>query len=67
MRKHTITFELPEDQPELDLVQMAPGMHAALNEFSMFLRNGVKYEGKPWEDIRKEFYDILNTYKVDLD
>lgn len=71
--KATFEFDLPEDQHEYDIMNQASKMQRFLWEFSEQLRAWQKYDHqfKDADDalnqIREEFYKLLNNYEVNID
>ena len=50
--KHTITFNLPDDQWSLDIHMKAPDLAAAVDDFDNLLRRTTKYgDFTPFEDL----------------
>lgn len=69
MSKATLTFTLPEEQEEFELANNAANMHSALTDLYNLYRNNVKYGGDPnttWEEVRTQFFEILNENDVEL-
>ena len=71
--KAIFEFNLPKDQHEYDVMNQASKMQRFLWEFSEQLRSWQKY-GHQFKDanhaveqIRAEFYTLINNYEVNLD
>lgn len=70
MPKVTISFNLPEERSEYELTNNADKLSSIIYEFTQLVRNKTKYatgeEKDPtWEDIRTEWWRILNEEKYD--
>ena len=50
--KHTITFNLPDDKPDLMLAMYADKFHSALHDIQAEIRNKLKH-GEPSEETRE--------------
>jgi molecular chaperone GrpE (heat shock protein) len=65
MAKGTLTFDLPEEQTEFDMVNRAADMWAVLDNLDQELRSHLKYASHPeWhgetvEEIRKILLDAM--------
>lgn len=73
MPKATITFDLPEDQRQYEVMNQANKMLQCLWDISEALRTWERY-GHQFKDandavskIREDFYRTLNTYEVNID
>ena len=68
-----MTFNLPEDQAEIDFAVQGGRMYSALWDISQELRTLWKYEElsdeefKIVERIRNKFYEILDENQIKLD
>jgi hypothetical protein len=71
--KAILEFNLPEDQHEYDVVLQAQKMQSFLWEFSQQLRSWRKYHhdfkdaNDALDQIRDEFYRLLNQHSVNID
>ena len=73
MSKAIFEFNLPEEQDEYDIMNQASRMQRVLWDLSEALQSWQKY-GHQFKDandaveqIRAEFYIILNNYEVNID
>ncbi|NDD84128.1 hypothetical protein EBZ38_07620 [bacterium] len=70
--KAILEFNLPEEQSEYELYANAGNLNSALFEFANHLRSKIKYENlsdveyRIYDEIRKEFYSILEQNEVNL-
>lgn len=62
--KATLSFSLPDEKEEFDIIYKALETHSALSEFDNFLRRKIKYDEnadvKIYEEIREEFYKYFS-------
>lgn len=71
--KAKLEFNLPEDRPEFDMYRQAPQMRLVLETLEQHLRSKIKYEDLPateyniYDEIRDEFYRLMEHYDVTLD
>lgn len=68
MPKVTITFNLPEEESELNLCRKAGALYSAIYEYTNTLRNKTKYgDGKKvdWEEVRTEWWEVLKAESID--
>ena len=70
MPKVTITFQLPEEKHEHDLMLKAGSLATIIYDFTQLCREKTKYatgeEKDPtWEDIRTEWWRILGEENYD--
>jgi hypothetical protein len=71
--KAILEFNLPEDQHEYDVVLQAQKMQSFLWDFSQQLRSWRKYHhdfkdaNDALDQIRDEFYKLLNEHEVNLE
>ena len=69
MPKVTLTFNLPEEESELQLVRDASKLASIIYEFTCLCRNKTKYgsdkDQEQWEVVRDEWWKILNEAKYD--
>jgi hypothetical protein len=66
--KAILKFNLPEDALQYRHAFHAEDLAIALWEVSQYLRGVDKYNtGDDIEKIRENFYDILNSYDINLD
>jgi len=71
--KATLTFTLPEEQVEFDTAIQANAAKSMLWDFSQQLRSWQKYHNdfKDANDalnqIREEFYRLINEHNVNID
>lgn len=71
----TFTFNLPEDKEDLKTFSNAQDYKLALWEIEQYLRNKTKYppdsikdeELKAYNNVRMEFYKILQARNLDID
>lgn len=70
--KAILEFNLPEDQEQYSTCWNASDMKLALWDIGNLLRNKTKYaelspeEDKVWNEVRDEFYKILNEYSLEI-
>lgn len=73
MAKATLSFNLPEEQREYNVVSQANKLQSCLWDFSQQLRSWRKYHNDfksgddALEKITETFYDIINQHRVDID
>ncbi len=70
MPQVTIKFNLPEEQSEYNLHCNVSKYASVIYDFTQLIREKTKYatgeEKDPsWEDIRTQWWDILNEEKID--
>lgn len=71
--KATFEFNLPEDEHEYEIMSKSAKSHSFLWEFSQQLRNWQKYghnftdSNDALDNIRKEFYRLLDNHEVKID
>ena len=71
--KATLEFNLPEDQREYEVMNQASKMQSFLWDFSQQLRSWYKYHhdfkdaNDALNQIRDEFYRLLNNHEVNID
>lgn len=71
--KATFEFNLPEDQREYEVMNQASKMQSFLWDFSQQLRSWYKYHhdfkdaNDALNQIRDEFYRLLNNHEVNID
>lgn len=71
--KATFEFNLPEDQHEYEVMNQASKMQSFLWDFSQQLRSWYKYHhdfkdaNDALNQIRDEFYRLLNDHEVNID
>lgn len=71
--KAILQYELPEDQREYEVAVQAPRVQSFLWDFSQQLRSWYKYhhDFKSADDalnqIRDEFYRLLNEHQINID
>ena len=73
MTKHTITFDLPEDNEDLKSVMQASNLEAVAFEFlHVYLRNLLKQgnltedQYEVLEEAQQHFLDLLLEYEVSI-
>lgn len=73
MPKVTISFNLPDEQTEYEVVSQASKMQSFLWDFSQQLRSWRKYHhdfkdaNDALEKIRDEFYSLINQHRINID
>jgi hypothetical protein len=70
MPKVTMTFNLPEEEPELALCRNASKLASIIYEFTTLCRQKTKYatgDEKPpsWDDVSTEWWQIMGEEKYD--
>jgi hypothetical protein len=72
--KAIIEFELPEDNGQYKIHNMASDMYSFIWDLSQHLRSEQKYNDKLTneqdiylEQLREKFYEFLGDYNIDLD
>lgn len=69
MPKVTMTFNLPEEEYELQRCRDAGKLASIIAEFTQVCRNKTKYgsekEQDVWESIKEEWWKILNEENYD--
>ncbi len=64
-------FQMPEDEVDMKLHKDAVKLFVTISDMSRILRQKVKYgesdERVSWEQVRSEFYKILEDNGVNLD
>lgn len=66
--KVTITFNLPEEESDLNLCRKAAALNSVIYEFTNVLRSKTKYgDGKKIarEDVSSEWWNLLNEDSID--
>ena len=66
--KAKLTYTLPDEEKAFLRTTHSTNMALALWDISQYLRKVDKYDtGDDIEKIREEFYNILNSYDINLD
>ena len=66
--KAKLTYNLPEDEKAFVVASLSNNLLLALWEVEQYLRKVDKYEtGETIEEIRNEFYRILDTHNIHMD
>ena len=63
----TLKYKLPEEADEFKQAQKAGDYACAIHDFSQWLRQKYKYESVETislEEVRKQFYEILEEWDV---
>jgi hypothetical protein len=66
MANGTLSFQLPEEQPEFDLACKAGDLLFVLNELADSLRSHLRYSTDPdWDTTTvAKLYELLNQMKI---
>jgi len=73
--KAILEFELPEDEQEYEMANNASKMYMALWDIRQLFRSKLKYNSdglndeqlEQWEEMRGNFFDILDNNNLNLD
>ncbi len=65
--KHTVEYNLPEDQYLLDLALDASNLRDCLDDLRDFFRQQYKYrevQSTTWSEVHLKFWEIVNESEV---
>lgn len=73
MPKLTLSFNLPEEQPELNAALNGSKYLSLLIDFDNYLRSRIKYEENCSQqeidlltEVRSDFYEMMNERGIDI-
>ena len=64
--KAILEFNIPEDEVEYNIANKAKDLALVVWEFHQHMRSQIKYHGKDYEELWKEFNDICGERGVDI-